>query len=115
MNSRERGVRGELLWRDYLRGRGYEKARRGQQYSGGGDSPDVVGVPGLHNEVKYTQRLSLYDAVDQSRRDSAGTGNVPIVAHRCNSDHRSSTCRGDWLVILSADDFFDLWEQVHGL
>lgn len=110
MNSRERGIRGELDWRDFLRGQGYEEARRGQQYRGGGDSPDVVGVPRLHSEVKYTQCLRLYDAVDQARRD-ATDGNLPIVAHRCNDDRRKSTCRGEWLVILSAEDFFKLWKE----
>ena len=108
MNSRDRGVRGELAVRDFLRERGYAEARRGQQYSGLGDSPDVVGVPGLHIEVKNTRRLALYDAVDQSVRD-CGAGSVPIVFHIF--DRRRTGARGRELVILSATDFFDLWAE----
>jgi Holliday junction resolvase len=41
MNSREKGKRGERQWRDELRAQGFA-ARRGQQFSGSPDSPDVV-------------------------------------------------------------------------
>ena len=41
MNSRAKGARGERLWRDELRAQGFT-ARRGQQFSGSPDSPDVV-------------------------------------------------------------------------
>jgi len=41
MNSREKGKRGERQWRDELRANGYT-ARRGQQFAGSPDSPDVV-------------------------------------------------------------------------
>ena len=45
MNSRQKGARGERMFRDMFREAGFE-ARRGQQFSGGTDSPDVV-VPAL--------------------------------------------------------------------
>ena len=41
MNSREKGKRGERQWRDELRANGYG-ARRGQQFCGSAESPDVV-------------------------------------------------------------------------
>lgn len=108
MNSRDKGKRGELEWRDELVARGYE-ARRGQQHAGGGDSPDVVhNIPGVHFEVKRTERLSLYDAVNQARRDAAGK--MPVVAHRCNGSRRKDDCRGEWLVVLGVEDFFALLE-----
>jgi Holliday junction resolvase len=106
VNSRNKGKTGELEFAALLRSRGYATARRGQQFRGGGDSPDVVGVAGVHHEVKRTERLSLYDAVDQARRDAASGGDMPVVAHRCNSKPRS--CRGDWLFVLGADDYFRL-------
>lgn len=109
MNSRDKGKRGELEWRDELTARGYE-AKRGQQHAGGGDSPDVVhNVPGVHFEVKRVERFLLYDAVDQARRD--GVGKMPVVVHKCNHDRRTGTCRGDWLVVLGADDFFRLLQE----
>lgn len=111
MNSRTKGKVGELEFAALLREHGYENARRGQQHRGGGDSPDVIGLPGFHPEVKRTERFHLYDAVDQARRDSDGTGLVPIVAHRCNNDRRAGSCRGDWLFVLGAADFFRLLKQ----
>lgn len=107
MNSREKGARGELEWAKELKDRGYE-ARRGQQFSGGGESPDVVhSIPGVHFEVKRTERFSLYAAVDQARRDAPKTS-MPVVVHRCNDDKRKASCKGEWLVVLGADDFFRL-------
>lgn len=109
VNSRAKGAVGELEWAKELQARGYE-ARRGQQFSGGGGSPDVVhNIPGVHFEVKRTERFLLYAAVDQARRD-AGTANVPTVVHRCNNDKRKASCRGEWLVVLGADDYFALLE-----
>ena len=97
MNSREKGKRGERQWRDELRANGYD-ARRGQQFSGSPDSPDVVcdGLPWIHFEVKAVEKLNVQDAMDQARRD-AGL-KVPVVAHRRNFR--------EWLVTMSAETFF---------
>lgn len=76
-------------------------ARRGQQFAGGGDSPDVIGPEGLHIEVKRTETFRLWDALDQSRED-AKPGNVPIVLHRRNDK--------PWVVVLDARDFFRMLE-----
>ena len=71
MNSREKGKRGERQWRDELRAQGYA-ARRGQQFSGSPDSPDVVcdDLPWAHFEVKLVERLDLDGAMEQARRDA---------------------------------------------
>lgn len=60
------------------------QARRGVQFQGGPDSPDVV-LPGvnLHVECKRVERLKLWDAIDQAKAD-APAGSVPCVWHRCN-------------------------------
>jgi Holliday junction resolvase len=98
VNSRQKGVRGELEWRDYLRARGYE-AERGQQHAGGNDSPDVRhSVPGHHFEVKRQERLDIRKWYEQAVRD-ARAGETPVVAFRQN--------RGPWMVLLSADQYFD--------
>jgi len=57
-------------------------SRRGVQFQGGPDSPDVVldGVP-LHVECKRTETLSLYTAIAQAVADCPGSS-VPIVWHR---------------------------------
>src|SRR5579859_6823449 len=105
MNSRNKGKRGELELAAFLKEHGYENARRGQQFKGGGDSPDVVGVPGLHIECKRVEALRLYPALAQAHRD-AGDGTVPVVLHRCNGE--------EWVAILSADDFLNIWKRATG-
>ena len=98
MNSREKGKRGERQWRDELRANGY-MARRGQQFSGSPDSPDVIcdELSWLHFEVKAVERLNIEDAMDQARRDAGAK--TPVVAHR-RSFRR-------WLVTMEAETFFE--------
>jgi hypothetical protein len=97
MNSREKGKRGERQWRDELRANGYD-ARRGQQFSGSPDSPDVIcdQLRWIHFEVKAVEKLNVQDAMDQAKRD-AGL-KVPVVAHKRNFR--------EWLVTMTAEVFF---------
>ena len=93
--GRNKGKVGEREWRDVLRSMGYADARRGQQYAGGADSPDVVGgIPGTHAEVKRVERLVIDDAIAQAVAECGAS--VPYVAHRRN--------RGEWLVTIRARD-----------
>jgi len=106
VNSRAKGARGERQWRDELRAQGYE-ARRGQQFSGSPDSPDVVckQLDWIHFEVKRVGRMALVEWMGQAQRD-AGT-RVPVVAHRLN--------RGPWLVTLRLFDRARFgWENADG-
>ena len=98
MNSREKGKRGERQWRDELRANGYA-ARRGQQFSGSPDSPDVVceQIYEARFEVKAVEKLNIHKAMAQARRD-AGPTKIPIVVHRRNY--------GEWLVTMPADAYF---------
>lgn len=106
MNSRQKGARGEIEWRDQIRAAGWE-AKRGQQFAGGSDSPDVISDLPIHWEVKRVQKLNLSDAMAQAVRDSAGKL-APVVAHRKNGEQ--------WLVTLRAEDFFRiLRDGVEGL
>lgn len=98
INSRAKGARGELEVAAYLRTHGYE-ARRGQQFSGGGDSPDVVhSIPGIHLEVKFTERADIYGWLEQAKRD-AKNGNTPVVIHKRN--------RRPLVAILDLDDYLN--------
>lgn len=96
--SREKGKRGERELASKLREYGYD-AKRGVQYKGSQDSPDVVGLKGVHIEVKRTEKLSLYDALSQSKGD-AGT-DMPVVVHRRNN------C--EWVVIQPLEDWIKLY------
>jgi Holliday junction resolvase len=104
-NSIQKGKRGERAWRDKLREAGFLKSYRGQQFQGGTDSPDVVcpELPGIHFEVKYTQRLDLYGAVLQAITDTKGSDKIPVVAHRKNN--------AEWLVIMRADEWFSIVKE----
>jgi hypothetical protein len=70
------------------------ECRRSQQYAGGTDSADVVGLDGVHVEVKHQERMRLFDWVAQAVADCGD--NVPIVMHRQN--------RKPWLVTIQLDD-----------
>lgn len=100
MNSRRKGKGGELELAAILREHGYD-AHRGQQYRGGGDSPDVTGLPGVHIECKRVERLDLDAAFEQATRDAA-PGEVPAVFHRRNGK--------PWKVTVSLEDFLRLYE-----
>ena len=99
MNSNLKGKTFEREIARYLREHGYTDARRGQQYKGGADSPDVVGIKGYHIEAKRTERFDLYGALEQSTRD-ATDGEIPIVIHRKNGKKS--------VVILTLDDFMEV-------
>lgn len=99
INSRNKGCNGEREVRDLIRAHGFA-ARRGQQFSGSPESPDVIhSIPGIHVEVKRVESFSLYPALDQARRDSP-VGHTPTVWHRKS--------RREWVVVLPAEDFLTL-------
>ena len=100
-NSREKGKRGERELAGVLRQHGYE-THRGAQYKGGPQSPDVEGLPHIHIECKRVERLDIYAAIDQSRRDAQGSGDLPAVFHRKNN------C--DWLVTMRLEDWMRLYK-----
>ena len=99
INSREKGRRGEAEAAALLREYGYE-ARRGQQYCGANGDADVVGLPGIHLEIKRVERLNVNEAMDQADRDSGPK--MPVVMHRKN--------RTPWLMTMHLDDFMKLYK-----
>lgn len=71
--ARRKGKAGELEVVHLLRKVGYKGAHRGVQYNGRQGDADVVGVPGLHIEVKRYAKMGrkvLQAAMAQSIRDS---------------------------------------------
>jgi Holliday junction resolvase len=99
INSRRKGAAAERAWRDVLRAAGYE-ARRGRQYAGHPDAPDVVGGPlGWHAEVKCREQHNVWDWMDEAEVD-AGPEQNPYVAIKRNGRR--------WLVVLRDTDFLDL-------
>ena len=102
--QREKGKAGELEVSAINREHGFKDSRRGQQYHGGGDSPDVVGVPGIHLEVKRVEKLRLWDSLQQATDDSKD-GEVPVVVHRAN--------RKPWVAILPYEEFLEIVKKAN--
>lgn len=98
--SKRKGAVGERELASVLREHGYD-AHRGVQYHGGPDSPDVVGLPGLHIECKRTERFDLYGALAQAQADAGER--IPVVMHRRNL-HR-------WTAVLLLEDFLTIYRE----
>lgn len=81
--SKQKGKRGEREAAAELGALIGCNARRGVQYQGSTDSPDVVleGV-GIHVECKRTETLNVYKAIEQATGDAGQK--VPVVWHRRN-------------------------------
>lgn len=70
-----------------------------------GRTPDVVGVPGIHPEVKRVESLNVTKAMMQAIRDSQKFGDgAPVVFHRKN--------RTQWLVTMTLNDWIQLYKGV---
>lgn len=102
INSRAKGAAGEREWAGFLRDFGF-KARRGQQFAGSPDSPDVVcpSLPNVHWEVKRVEQGNPYVWMRQAIRDAVKK--IPIVAHRRNNS--------EWLCVLRAEDLLKILQQ----
>ncbi len=102
--SKRKGAAGELEAAAKLNEVLGTRFHRGRQYHGGPESPDLAGdVPGLHVEVKRTERLRIWEAVSQARSD-ASVDQVPVVMHRAN--------RKPWVLIVELDLLIRLLDVV---
>ena len=101
-HSRNKGKRGEREVAKIFQKAGFP-ARRSVQYNGRpGTAADVVGVPGLHIEVKLVERESIRAWYRQAEMDAWASQEqeIPIVVHKKS--------REPWLVTWSLDDFVKL-------
>jgi hypothetical protein len=100
INSRSKGKRGELECAEVVR-RFFKSARRGRQFKGTPDSPDIAcdELAGWHIEVKRVEAGNPYNWLDQATADK-GVDQAPVVAHRRNGR--------DWIAILHMGDFLEL-------
>ncbi len=102
-NGRAKGCRGEREGaQEWARVTGCQ-ARRGQQFAGGTDSPDIVHDCGdIHLEVKRVERGNPYVWMDQAVRDCGGK--IPLVLTRRNGK--------PWLAIVRLDDVPGLAQEI---
>lgn len=100
INSKRKGSAGERELANKLKEYGYD-TRRSVQYNGQNGQADVIGLPDIHCEIKRVEKLNIYNAVDQAKRD-AKNGDFPTVFHRKN--------RSNWLVTMELEDFMKIYE-----
>lgn len=108
INSRKKGSRGELELCHFIISNGFD-ARRGQQFKGTPDSPDIVsemlaGI-GIHIECKRVESGNLYNWLEQAKKDAGSA--VPIVMHR-RSDK-------PWVAILDLEQFLSFIQTTYPL
>jgi hypothetical protein len=98
--EKERGKRGERLWRDECRAAGFQDARRGVQYSAAEGNADVVvpSMPGFWCECKFVDRLNITSAMRQATEQSGDL--IPYVAHKRSGEK--------FMVTMHASDWFKL-------
>ena len=103
--SRDKGKRGEREVAKILQTAGFP-ARRTVQYNGRpGTAADVVGIPGLHIEVKLVEKESIRAWYRQAQRDAHASpeNEMPVIVHRKS--------REPWLVTMSLEDFIKIIKQ----
>lgn len=101
-SSQRKGRAGELELVRLLQAHGIP-AQPGQAVSFGA-TPDVVGVSGIHCEVKRVQSLNLCAALRQAAEDAQYfEDGLPTVFHRCNREQWVvSMLLSDWLALYKA-------------
>jgi tRNA threonylcarbamoyladenosine modification (KEOPS) complex Pcc1 subunit len=82
--------------------------RRGVQYSGGADSPDIKSNTDtkIHFEIKRDETTAgkkLYSAICQAKNDS-GEDEIPVVMTRRNHEN--------WLIVIEAKDIVAFANEV---
>ena len=98
--SQRKGADGERELAAVLREYGYEIKRGGSMSFG--EVPDLVGLPGVHIEVKRCEQVRLSEWMQQAERDSKHfKDGLPAVFHR-----RS---REGWRVTMNLADFMRLY------
>lgn len=92
--ARAKGAEAEREVARILKDHGYD-AHRGMVFY---HEPDIVGVPGLHIEVKRQEQLKLKEWMAQSEAQKKH-GEYATVVHRKN--------REEWLITMKFEDFLN--------
>ena len=98
-SSQAKGANGERelanIIRDFY---GYD-VKRGQVFN---HQSDIIGLKGVHFEVKRVERLNIHKAMEQARAEAEKRRDgVPCVFHRIN--------REGWLVTMDLETFMDMY------
>lgn len=98
LNSRNKGAAGEREFINlHLRPYWPQACRNIDQY--GTDKRDCLNVAGVHWQIKRTERLGLWAAIEQAESEAAVT-DLPVVAFRRN--------RSKWFCVVDAAELVAL-------
>ena len=102
-SQQRKGADGERELVTILKENGLVTERGGSQTYG--TIPDVIGLDGVHIEVKRVERLNVGEAMEQAIRDAERfKDGMPTLFHRRN--------RKPWLVTMLLDDWIKLYSAV---
>lgn len=97
--SRNKGASAERELANLIRDNWGYDVHRGKVFY---HESDIVGLDGIHPEVKRQERLNIYNAmaqaVDEAKKRNDG---IPTVFHRRD--------RGEWMVTMRLSDWIDLY------
>lgn len=95
--SQRKGANAERELMGILREHGYD-IRRGGSLSFG-EVPDLIGLDGVHIEVKRREAVNLAAALRQATADAERfRDGLPVVFHRSNREHWKATMNlSNWL------------------
>lgn len=100
--SQRKGAEGERELVKILQHEGYQVERGGSETYG--TVPDIVGLPGVHIEVKRVEQLNIPEAMNQAARDSKRfQDGMPAVFHRRN--------RRRWMVTMALADWLRMYRR----
>jgi hypothetical protein len=98
LNSRSKGKKGEQEFINlHLRAHWPTAARNIDQTKD--DKRDCVNVAGVHFQIKRTETLRVWAAIEQAESEAAST-DTPVVAFRRN--------RSKWFCVIAADELVAL-------
>ena len=102
-SSQAKGRRGEREFAAAMRNYGFPNVSAAPPLNYG-TVPDVVGLPGVHCEIKRVERLNVLQAMQQASRDAEKfQDGLPVVFHRRNKAEWLCTMRlADWLTLYRA-------------
>ena len=103
-SQQRKGRNAERELAKIFQGYGYD-VRPGVPVSFGAE-PDLVGLKGIHCELKRRENVNLSAALAQAAADSVKFGDgLPVVFHRRNRETwRATMALEDWLALYEAAD-----------
>ena len=106
LNAKNKGAEGEREAASFLNSLlPWMDAKRGRQFSGGEDSPDVThNCPFIHIEVKRVEKPTFNAWAKQLTKDQGKR--IGIIMYRCN--------RGEWWFCVRGTEVIALINKLQG-